>query len=163
MRTLASAGVMLAIAAATVVAGPATQASADGYTEKMKNANSGKCLVVQGDGNGNRAFQYECGPYADQRWWFDDDANPGSGIFEVHPDSVKCLTVQGYNDGAPAFQYDCTGLPDQSWRRIWLGEGIYQLKNVNSGKCLVVQGKEDGRGAIQATCDTRFADQIWRS
>ncbi|MFI7121947.1 RICIN domain-containing protein [Amycolatopsis sp. NPDC049868] len=89
----------------------------------IRNANTGRCLAVQGTNNvnGAAAYQYDCTAYEDQAWIIEDRGRDAEGHFlERFRNSYtdRCLAVSGANNvnGARAFQYDCL---DQAEDQLW--------------------------------------------
>ncbi|MEE1825670.1 ricin-type beta-trefoil lectin domain protein [Streptomyces sp. BE20] len=132
--------------------------------QHYQNANSGKCLVVQGSTYGNGAFQYTCDDFDDQKWTVRWVTQTKAQIGKVGTN--LCLVVQGQSNGSGAFQYGCDSrFNDQLWYTYRDSAGRYQFENANSnGKCLVVQGMGLGNAAFQYDCVNTFEaakDQWW--
>jgi Ricin-type beta-trefoil lectin domain len=132
---------------------------------RVVNANSGKCMVVQGSSNMATAFQWTCLNYPDQVWNVQPIPSATNDTYRlINNNSGKCLVAQGNADMAQPFQYDCLNYSDQEWY-LWKDGGTtdrpsYRLVNANSGKCLVVQGTDDGARLFQYTC-LNYPDQLW--
>ncbi|MFE2166088.1 RICIN domain-containing protein [Streptomyces sp. NPDC059447] len=140
-------------------ADPAAAAAATGAF-RVRNYNSGKCLVVQGKGNGTRAIQYTCTTLDDQYWYFIGSSTDDVELRNFN--SNKCLVVQGTENNSSAFQYDChENLADQRWQLRLDAGNHYMLANRNSWKCLVVQGGGDGAVPFQYDCHENLDDQWW--
>jgi Ricin-type beta-trefoil lectin domain len=78
------------------------------------NANSAKCLVVQGPDNGAPVFQYTCLSYPDQ-FWIPLTMSTNRFLLK-NRNSGRCLVVQGPDNGARGFQYTCHDeFADQNW------------------------------------------------
>ncbi|GHH56958.1 RICIN domain-containing protein [Lentzea cavernae] len=146
-------GVVLALTGVAQPAGAAT-----GY--RLKNLNSGKCALVQGEADNTTAAQYQCLDFIDQKWNFVDK---GWQQFQIrNENSGKCLLVRGNDNNSPAVQHTCLDFPDQYFRAVSYPHhtsGLY-LQNVNSNKCLLVQGDADGAQIVQYEC-APFPDQAW--
>ncbi|MET9065208.1 RICIN domain-containing protein [Streptosporangium sandarakinum] len=129
----------------------------------VRNANSGKCLLVRGDADGAKAVQSSCADYPDQKWRFIlEDADSEYKRYRlVNANSGKCLLVRG-PEGAPALQSACGDYDDQVWEVMSARNGYFQLRNLASQQCLVVRGDEDGAHPVQSDCDTAYTDQFWR-
>ncbi|MFE2166599.1 RICIN domain-containing protein [Streptomyces sp. NPDC059447] len=127
-----------------------------GVYERLENANSGKCLLVQGYANGNKAVQYDCTTFDDEYWLREGTATH----FRLRNlNSQKCLVVQGGANGAQAFQYDCANYEDQYWYPKNFGYTAVGIQNWNSAKCLVAQGYGNSP-VFQYDC-VGLADQRW--
>ncbi|MFB7948157.1 RICIN domain-containing protein [Kitasatospora phosalacinea] len=124
---------------------------------RLVNQNSGRCLVTQGQENGNPAFQYGCGNFDDQKWYFSE----GSAAIK-NWNNAKCLEVADWStaNGAAVRQWQCTGGANQDWTPTGSDLSNLKLKNRYSGKCLVVQGLADGAVGFQYDCGN-FTDQYW--
>ncbi|GAA4694917.1 RICIN domain-containing protein [Streptomyces youssoufiensis] len=133
--------------------------AADAY--RIKNDNSGKCLVAQGSANDTPAIQFNCATFQDQYWIF--SGSSFSNVQLVNANSGKCLLVRGGNDGSVAVQYQCADYADQKWdvRFDPNGNGHFMLANRNSGKCLV--GQNNGSNPFQFSCNNGFQDQWWHN
>ncbi|MEU9831637.1 RICIN domain-containing protein [Streptosporangium sp. NPDC048047] len=129
----------------------------------VRNANSGKCLLVRGDADGAKAAQSSCADYPDQKWRFMlEDADSRYKRYRlVNANSGKCLLVRG-PENTPALQSACGDYDDQIWEVVFARNGYFQLRNLASQQCLVVRGDEDGAHPVQADCDTAYTDQFWR-
>jgi hypothetical protein len=133
------------------------------------NANSGKCLTVQGASKAEsaRTLQFTCDsntPF-NEEWFL--DAN-GDGTYKiVNNHSGKCLTVQSASlaNGTPVIQYTCndTAPFNERWEFVDLDEHPadhwYHIRNVHSGSCLTIHGASTANNAfgVQYTCDNRNA------
>jgi hypothetical protein len=93
----------------------ATSENGDNY--RLRNANSGKCLVVRGSAEGARAVQTPCASFIDQSWYI---GAPGTtNPFHVqNAHSYRCLVVRGPFDGNPAVQTGCGNWSDQIWNYL---------------------------------------------
>ncbi|MEU6744064.1 RICIN domain-containing protein [Streptosporangium sandarakinum] len=129
----------------------------------IRNANSGKCLLVRGDADGAKAAQSSCADYPDQKWRFiPEDADSEYKSYRlVNANSGKCLLVRG-PEGSPALQSTCGDYDDQIWEVMFARNGYFQLRNLAGQRCLVVRGDEDGAHPVQSDCDTAYTDQFWR-
>ncbi|WP_229811119.1 RICIN domain-containing protein [Streptosporangium pseudovulgare] len=129
----------------------------------VRNANSGKCLLVRGDADGAKAAQSSCSDYPDQKWRFIlEDADSEYKRYRlVNANSGKCLLVRG-PEGSPALQSACGDYDDQVWEVMFARNGYFQLRNLASQQCLVVRGDEDNAHPVQSDCDTAYTDQFWR-
>lgn len=79
---------------------------------RLRNSNSGKCLVAQG---GAYAFVYNCGPWGDQEW---EILPLGDGdSFQLRQrNSGQCLVLRSNQNNA--LQAPCnSAYADQVWRR----------------------------------------------
>ncbi|MEE1825122.1 RICIN domain-containing protein [Streptomyces sp. BE20] len=151
-----------AAGAAGVVVPVADLALADpGQGSKLRNTNSGMCLVVQGYANNTQAFQYGCLGFDDQFWIFDPVYNKANAFRIRNFHSGKCLVARGTANNGPVVQTDCADFDDQLWWAVSLQAGGYWLKNYNSKLCVIVRGGDSGSGAVVGGCDNRWADQIW--
>ncbi|MGV9536274.1 RICIN domain-containing protein [Streptosporangium sandarakinum] len=129
----------------------------------VRNANSGKCLLVRGDADGAKAVQSSCADYPDQKWRFiPEDADSEYKSYRlVNANSGKCLLVRG-PEGSPALQSSCGDYDDQVWEVMSARNGYFQLRNLAGQQCLVVRGDEDNAHPVQSDCDTAYTDQFWR-
>ncbi|MFF0248082.1 RICIN domain-containing protein [Streptosporangium sandarakinum] len=129
----------------------------------VRNANSGKCLLVRGDADGAKAVQSSCADYPDQKWRFiPEDADSEYKSYRlVNANSGKCLLVRG-PEGSPALQSSCGDYDDQIWEVMSARNGYFQLRNLAGQQCLVVRGDEDNAHPVRSDCDTAYTDQFWR-
>lgn len=85
----------------------------------LRNANSGKCLVVQGFAWENPASQVSCNSgFIDQVWWLQGGAVPRIGLYTdlKNANSGICLVVRGFVNGSRAVQSPCNiAYVDQFW------------------------------------------------
>ncbi|MER7585025.1 ricin-type beta-trefoil lectin domain protein [Kitasatospora sp. NPDC097691] len=130
---------------------------------RLRNRNSNKCLVVQGNADRAIPFQYQCLDFYDQAWGYISIA-PGFNLIK-NLNSNKCIAAQGNSDGTQAIQVDCNGnFSDQVWytQLVWYnGEQLVQFTKSGTNLSLAVQGYEDNKQLIQVT-NGAFADQYWR-
>lgn len=131
-----------------------------GHTDGMAtflivNANSGKCLDVEGASRAVDAqvYQWECHGLANQRWYF--HAVPWSDRpLIVNEWSGHCLDLESADDGTRLKQYPCHGFDNQLFN-LELVDGIsFLVQPQNSGKCLDVAdfSLEDGGRVQQWGC-----------
>ncbi|MFE6056060.1 RICIN domain-containing protein [Kitasatospora sp. NPDC056446] len=149
---------------AASTAKPAAALLADSAAGKhLRNRNSNKCLVVQGDAGGAVPFQYQCSDFYDQAWGY-ISIRPGLNLIK-NLNSNKCIAAQGNSEGTQAIQVDCNGtFSDQVWytQLGWYnGEQLVQFSKSGTNLSLAVQGYADGNQLIQVTTGA-FADQYWR-
>ncbi|HTN84058.1 MAG TPA: RICIN domain-containing protein, partial [Sorangium sp.] len=90
-----------------------------GTTAVVKNANSGKCLDVQGSSTANMAniIQSDCADKNSQKW---DLVDRGSGVVSLRSvGSGKCVDVSGAStaDDGRFIQYTCHTGTNQQFRR----------------------------------------------
>ncbi|WP_370961589.1 RICIN domain-containing protein [Amycolatopsis sp. cg9] len=129
------------------------------HVVRLRNQNSGLCLLARNTPGENAVVQYPCGAYADQRWQM-----PGNGVDLVqlrNLESQKCVATRGTGE-SPGIATTCASRwVDQIWRREPdPSTGNYRLRNLNSGLCLVVRGTAAETRALQSTCGT-WPDQLW--
>lgn len=86
----------------------------------LRNANSGKCLVVQGKGHENPASQVSCNSrYLDQVWWLSGTPRIGLYTSIQNANSYWCLVIRGFVAGSRAVQTPCNaGWIDQHWNLL---------------------------------------------
>ncbi|ANN17177.1 hypothetical protein SD37_17035 [Amycolatopsis orientalis] len=129
------------------------------HVVRLRNQNSGLCLLARNTPGENAVIQYPCGAYADQRWQM-----PGQGVGRVqlrNLESQKCAATRGTGE-SPGTATTCgSHWMDQIWHReLDAPTGNYRFRNVNSGLCLVVRGTAAETRALQSTCGN-WADQLW--
>jgi hypothetical protein len=130
---------------------------------RLRNQNSGLCLVVRGGADGAPVVQTPCSYYRDQYWELVYVATSENGnLYRLRNDnSGMCLVVRGEADGARAVQTRCADFTDQLW---YIGPpgttNPFHITNGHSFRCLVVRGGADGNPAVQTRCGN-WADQIW--
>ncbi|WP_328580464.1 RICIN domain-containing protein [Streptomyces sp. NBC_00370] len=127
----------------------------------IRNANSGKCLLVRGTADNAPVVQISCdSQYRDQLWQI--EPIDGEGRVRIRNlNSNKCLLVRGIAEGAQAVQTTCANYIDQYW--ILTADslpGTTQIANANSYKCLVARGTADNAPVVQTACG-QYRDQFW--
>jgi hypothetical protein len=54
------------------------------------------------------------------------------------------------DNNVTALQFDCDGDPSRAWNINATGDGVYQIRNVQTGKCLTIAGgRSTARGETQ--------------
>jgi len=157
-----------ALAAAGALGGcvlSATQALAEPvdpyYT--ITNANSGKCLAIDGASTADGAVvvQQACYPSDDQRWYM--HTSTGNTVRLINVKSGKCLAIGAaiMTDGQQAIQWSCLNGNEQRWI-VGDVNGAKTLTADHSGKCLSIGASSvaNGAAAIQFRC-WGGADQGW--
>ncbi|MDX8148109.1 RICIN domain-containing protein [Lentzea sp. BCCO 10_0061] len=124
---------------------------------RIRNLNSGKCLLVRGGADNTQVVQNTCLDFADQKWVLE---YKGSFARIRNMNSGKCLLVRGLEDNTPVVQNTCLDFADQYWNLSDYGTGLLWIQNVNSGKCLLVRGGNDNAPLVQSACG-QFPDQAW--
>jgi hypothetical protein len=131
---------------------------------RLRNANSGKCLVARGSANDSAVRQVPCAGYADQVWEERLTATFGHYQF-MNSNSDKCLLVRTQGAMArKAVQSTCFNYADQIWARIVYSPQPthFQLQNqADRGRCLAVIGRNNETQAIIAGCNRNYPDQLW--
>lgn len=147
-------GVLVALTGAVQPAG-----AADLNNAWLQNLHTGKCLLARGGADHEPAVQFQCLPYADQKWTL---VEKGNGQFQIrNVNSGKCLLVFGTGNEAAAIQFTCLDYADQYWRfNDYPGRpDWFWVQNVNSGKCLLARGG-DNTQLVQYDC-LEYVDQAW--
>lgn len=93
----------------------------------------------------------------------------GTNIYRITPSMpyglAKCIEIDGAStaNGAGLIQNNYTGATNQQWSFVDLGNGYFQIINVNSGKALDVPGAStsDGTQIIQYTPNASAYNQQW--
>jgi hypothetical protein len=143
------------VASIGMVATPAFAANETGYVSN----NVAKSLCAPG-GNGSAVtgvVWYQCGTYWDVIRLY---AGDGFDFYRIRKTGTNlCLVVRGAANEARAVLTVCGNYVDQHWGKRPAG-AQYQLINGSSGKCLLARGTSTL--VVQTTCNTRYADQLWR-
>ena len=139
----------------SVQAAAAVSLPAGRYT--LVNANSGKCVEVEGgaQNDGANIRQAVCTGAAQQAF---DLVAAGDGLYELTvASSGKAMDVSGAStaDGANIQQWSVNHTGAQRFRLQTPGSERYTLVNANSGKCVDVAGAStaDGANVQQYTCN----------
>jgi hypothetical protein len=129
-------------------------------TIRLKNVNSGKCLIPYGSSlnDGANVVQWECNGTSAQNWYWD-----GTRIRNFQSD--RCLTVYGgsTSNGAEMTQWRCNGSAAQDWSRATGTAGGSLLVNGGSGLCLTLYGGSTTNGAfsVQWSCQSGSTAHNW--
>jgi len=117
----------------------------------LVNANSGKCLDVQGFSQqpGARLQQYSCTGTTAQQFWI---RTTGPGRYEfANVNSGQCVDVPSFsnNDGVQLQQYTCTGTNAQAFSLIQLDTSVLPLPPTSPPQ--VLKHEYDAQGNPTAT------------
>lgn len=124
---------------------------------RIRNLNSGKCILVRGGADNTQVVQNTCLDFADQKWVLE---YKGYVARIRNMNSGKCLLARGLDVNAPVVQSTCLDFADQYWNLGNYDTGIVRIQNANSGLCLLVRGGNDNAPLVQYTC-AQFPDQAW--
>lgn len=125
-----------------------------GYIYKIVNKDSRLVLSIQGGStaDGAKATQEDDNYTDDQKWAIldADEGGPQDYVKIVNKKSKKVLDILNGStaDGADAIQWPSSTATSQLWEVIPTGDGLHQLKNVNSGKLLGVTDCSSSAGAL---------------
>ncbi|MFJ8041215.1 RICIN domain-containing protein [Kitasatospora sp. NPDC096147] len=153
----------MAVAVATVAAGPNTASAAEGNWHTIVNGYSGQCVIVGEPGNGAPVVQVPCNELrtGSKSWNFvPTKDNKGARAYFIRNETTdKCMGVSSSLDSGPVvIQYTCNGSVDQKW---WVPSNSL-IRNVYSGKCLGVgSSKAVAKRLIQWPCNSSSIDQLW--
>jgi len=153
-----------------VTAFPTTAATGSAWASagawfRLRNANSGKVMGVDGMSTGDSAnvVQYDDNGTADHLWTLIDN---GDGNVRIrNRNSAKVLAVHNMStdDSAQVQQFYDSGSLDHVWGLIDNGDGQLRVRNANSGKVLGVTGMSTANSAavVQFT-DNGTLDHVWQ-
>lgn len=148
----------------TTSASGSTWAAAGGWF-RLRNANSGKVMGVDGMSTADSAnvVQYDDTGTADHLWQLIDGG--GGNIRIRNANSAKILAVNNAStaSGAQVQQFADNGTADHVWTLIDNGDGGVRVRNVNSGKVLAVSGMSTANSAAVVQFDDNgAADHVWQ-
>ncbi|WP_327287677.1 RICIN domain-containing protein [Streptomyces sp. NBC_01198] len=130
-------------------------------TVRLKNVNSGKCLMPSGSAldNGATVVQQTCDGSSAESWYWN-----GSEIRDFQSD--RCLTVYGGKTaaGTTMVQWDCNKSSAQQWTRGPDGAGGgSMLVDTNAHMCLTIDGArtDDNAPATQWPCLSASTAHYW--
>ena len=155
----------LRVTAFPATAPTGTAWASQGAWFRLRNANSGKVMGVDGMSTGDSAnvVQYDDNGTADHRWVLVDN---GDGNVRIrNQNSAKFLAVNNMStaDSAPVQQYYDSGTIDHVWGLVDNGDGTLKVRNANSGKVLGVSNMStaDSAQLVQFT-DNGTLDHVWQ-
>ncbi|MFC8267677.1 RICIN domain-containing protein [Streptomyces cinereoruber] len=129
-------------------------------TFRLKNVNSGKCLVPYSAGLDNNAtvVQWDCSGTNAQDWYWN-----GSEIRNFQ--SKRCLSVKdgSSSNGAVLEQFECRGYRAQYWYTAPGSAGGALLVNHGSGLCATINGGSAAHDAhaVQWACNSTHPAHAW--
>lgn len=129
-------------------------------TFRLKNVNSGKCLLPYSAGLNNNAtvVQFTCNGTNSQDWYW-----AGTEIRNFQ--SKRCLSVKdaSSSNGALLVQYDCNGYATQDWTVQNGLAGGAVLQNLGNGLCATPSGGSvnDNAAAVQWVCNLSHPTHAW--
>ena len=149
---------------------PTTAASGTAWASagawfRLRNANSGKVMGVDGMSTGDSAnvVQYDDTGTADHLWTMVDN---GDGNVRIrNKNSAKMLAVNNMStaDSAQVQQFYDSGTRDHVWGLIDNGDGRLRVSNANSGKVLGVSGMSTANSAaVVQFADSGTLDHVWQ-
>ncbi|MGH3898282.1 MAG: RICIN domain-containing protein [Pseudonocardiaceae bacterium] len=141
----------------------------------LKSAKSGSCVIVDGDAEESRAFQFGCTDTPGRTWYLRPAAGAGTveHLFRiVNASNGKCLSYSDeFLGGARVVvQRSCASDNDQGqlWSFVFdpaRGDGwIYgRLTNMRSSRCLDINNElvDDGTPVIQWDCGEK-SNQLFK-
>lgn len=132
---------------------------------RLRNANSGKVMGVDGMSTGDSAnvVQYDDNGTADHLWTLVDNGDGNVRIRNRNSGKLLAVHDMSMDDSAQVQQFYDSGTPDHVWNLIDNGDGRLRARNVNSGKVLGVSGMSTSNSAaVVQFADSGTLDHVWQ-
>jgi len=74
----------------------------------------------------------------------------------INMETERCLISPGAGNNVISLQHNCRNDNSREWVFTRVGDGVYKIRNVQSGKCLTISGgrsTENNVRALQYDCD----------